>query len=71
MSDKKHFFLKLNPPRTSFMHDMTDEERRIMQKHVEYWAVLLKQVQQLYTGQCLIRMGVMALVLFVSTVRSI
>jgi len=37
-SDKKNFFLKLNPPRTSFMHDMTDEERSIMQKHVAYWA---------------------------------
>jgi hypothetical protein len=43
MSDKKHFFLKLNPPRASFIHDMTDEERRIMQKHVEYWAALLKE----------------------------
>ena len=34
---KKHFFLKLNPPRTSFTMDMTSEERNIMQRHVEYW----------------------------------
>jgi hypothetical protein len=37
-TDKKHFFLKLNPPRKSFTNDMSDEERKIMQKHVEYWA---------------------------------
>jgi len=37
MPDKKHFFLKLNPPRQSFMIDMTDEERSIMQRHTEYW----------------------------------
>lgn len=37
-SAKKNFFLKLNPPRTTFMQDMTDDERDIMQKHVAYWA---------------------------------
>lgn len=37
-ADKKNFFLKLNPPRTTFMLDMTDEERSIMHKHVAYWA---------------------------------
>jgi uncharacterized protein YciI len=36
--EKKNFFLKLNPPRTSFMVDMTTEEKSIMQKHVAYWA---------------------------------
>jgi len=35
---KKNFFLKLNPPRTTFMQDMTDDERIVMQKHVAYWA---------------------------------
>lgn len=35
---KKHFFLKLNPPRASFTLDMTDAERGIMQQHVAYWA---------------------------------
>jgi uncharacterized protein YciI len=33
----KHYFLKLNPPRASFIKDMTSEEREIMQRHVEYW----------------------------------
>ena len=32
-----HFFLKLNPPRASFMADMTAEERATMQQHVAYW----------------------------------
>lgn len=36
-ADKKHFFLKLNPPRSSFTVDMSEEERAIMQKHVAYW----------------------------------
>ena len=35
--EKKNFFLKLNPPRSTFMIDMTDDERAIMKKHVDYW----------------------------------
>ncbi len=38
---KIQFFLKLNPPRPTFMMDATDDERAIMQKHVVYWASLL------------------------------
>ena len=34
---KIQFYMKLNPPRASFMIDMTNEERDIMQRHVEYW----------------------------------
>lgn len=34
---KKHFFLKLNPPRPSFTHDMTITEKEIMLEHVNYW----------------------------------
>jgi uncharacterized protein YciI len=36
-TEKKHFFLKLNPPRPSFTMDMSEEERKIMQQHVAYW----------------------------------
>jgi hypothetical protein len=39
--NKKHFFLKLNPPRPTFMMDMTGEEKSIMQQHVAYWDSLL------------------------------
>ena len=38
-----HFFLKLNPPRATFISVMTEEERNIMLQHVEYWGKLLKQ----------------------------
>jgi uncharacterized protein len=37
MPDKKAFFLKLNPPRSTFMADMTAEEKAVMQAHVAYW----------------------------------
>jgi hypothetical protein len=37
MTEIKHYFLKLNPPRASFTIDMTDEERAVMQAHVQYW----------------------------------
>jgi uncharacterized protein len=37
-SEKKSFFLKLNPPRSTFMSDMTENERMIMKAHVAYWA---------------------------------
>ena len=36
--EKKNFFLKLNPPRPTFMMDMSAEERIIMQQHVAYWS---------------------------------
>lgn len=36
--DKKHYFLKLNPPRPTFMTDMTDDEKKIMHQHVAYWS---------------------------------
>jgi len=38
MAEKEHYFLKLNPPRSSFTLDMTAEERAVMQAHVQYWA---------------------------------
>lgn len=39
--NKQQYFLKLNPPRTSFMMDMSDDEKNIMQAHVAYWMGLL------------------------------
>ena len=30
--DKKHFFIRLIPPRVTFTEDMTDEELETMQK---------------------------------------
>ena len=39
--EKKHFFLKLIPPRANFSDSMTKEEREIMQEHITYWQDLL------------------------------
>jgi uncharacterized protein len=36
-SVKKHFVLKLIPPRPTFAEDMTNEERAIMKQHAAYW----------------------------------
>jgi uncharacterized protein YciI len=40
-NQKKHFFVKLNPFRSSFTVDMNDEERNIMQQHIAYWSPFL------------------------------
>jgi uncharacterized protein len=34
---KQHYFFKLIPPRPTFMQDMTDEERRLMDEHGRYF----------------------------------
>jgi uncharacterized protein YciI len=41
--NKLHYALYLNPPRATFMQDMTDEEKKIMQQHVVYWTGLLNK----------------------------
>ena len=40
---KKTYFYKLIPPRKTFGPDMTDDERNIMLRHIEYWK---KQMQK-------------------------
>lgn len=47
---KQTFYLKLNPPRPSFTMDMTDEERNIMIKHIEYWQPHLQSGTALVIG---------------------
>jgi uncharacterized protein len=37
ISVKKHFMLKLIPPRPTFAEDMTNEEWAIMNLHAAYW----------------------------------
>ncbi len=36
-TQKLRFFLKLIPPRTTFVTDMTPEEGKLMQQHADYW----------------------------------
>jgi uncharacterized protein len=42
-SEKKHFLLKLIPPRPSFQQDMSDDERNIMNHHIIYWRDLMEK----------------------------
>ena len=42
-SEKKHFFLKLIPPRPTFFVDMTEEERDMMKEHGQYWRSLMER----------------------------
>jgi len=50
---KRHFLLKLIPPRPSFALDMTEEERRLMQAHAGYWAHLAEKGIALLFGPVL------------------
>lgn len=34
---KQHFFLKLIPPRATFIQDITEEEKRLMAEHGRYF----------------------------------
>jgi uncharacterized protein YciI len=43
MMEKKQFFLKLIPPRPTFVHDMTEDEKKIMQEHAVYWKDLMEK----------------------------
>ncbi|KAA5541629.1 YciI family protein [Adhaeribacter rhizoryzae] len=49
-TDKKYYFLKLNPPRASFVSDMNDEERNIMQAHIAYWTPFVNDGTALVLG---------------------
>jgi uncharacterized protein len=47
---KRHFLIKLIPPRPSFALDMTHEEKRLMQEHVAYWTTLAEKGVALLFG---------------------
>jgi len=36
-TEKQYFFVRLNPPRSTFATDMSEEERDIMKQHAAYW----------------------------------
>ena len=58
---KLHFTLYLNPPRPTFMQDMNDDERSIMQAHIGYWNDLMAEGQVLAFGPVLDPKGVYGL----------
>ena len=49
---KMHYVLYLNPPRPTFMQDMTDAER-IMQQHIAYWTCYMNKGMVLAFGPVL------------------
>jgi uncharacterized protein len=50
---KKHFFVKLIPPRATFPADMTDAERAHMGEHVAYFGGLFAEGKVLIYGPVL------------------
>ena len=39
----KYFLFRLTPPRRTFMNDMTDKERRLMQEYAVFWRDLMQK----------------------------
>jgi uncharacterized protein YciI len=54
----QNFFVKLIPPRTTFSQDMTADERRVMQQHVEYWTDLMDKKFAIVFGPVMDPVGV-------------
>jgi len=51
--EKKYFALYLLPSRPDFAQTMTDEERGIMMKHIDYWMKIMNQGKVLAFGPVL------------------
>jgi uncharacterized protein YciI len=52
-AQKLRFLLKLIPPRTTFVNDMTPDEGKLMQQHADYWAEQFKKGTVLIIGPVL------------------
>jgi uncharacterized protein YciI len=50
---KLRFFMKLIPPRATFVDDITPEEAKLMQQHADYWAEQFKKGTVLIIGPVL------------------
>lgn len=62
---KKYFFLKLNPPRSTFATDMSDEERSIMQQHAAYWSAFVNDGIAIVLGPVMDPKGVFGIAVVV------
>lgn len=47
---KKHFFVKLTPPRPTFITDISDEEQKIMKQHGIYWSTFIENGTAIVIG---------------------
>jgi len=50
---KRHFLIKLIPPRATFALDIAEEEKQLMQEHVAYWTELADKDVALVFGPVL------------------
>ena len=58
---KKYFVLKLNPSRPDFAQTMTQDEKEIMQQHINYWKKYMQEGIMLILGPVLDPKGVYGL----------
>lgn len=62
--DKKHFYMKLIPPRPTFVQDMTAEEKQLMQEHTRYTAEAFAAGRILLYGPVLAATGAFGMAVF-------
>lgn len=48
--EKMHFFYKLFPPRPTFHLDQNEEEKSVMEEHMQYWAELTSKGNSIVYG---------------------
>jgi uncharacterized protein YciI len=48
--EKKYFVMKLNPSRPDFAATMTDDEKKIMREHINFWQPYLVEGTMLIMG---------------------
>jgi uncharacterized protein YciI len=53
-----HYFVKLIPHRFTFVQDMTEEERGLMQQHAAYWRDCMKRGEVVLFGPVMDPAGV-------------
>ena len=58
---KQHYFFKLVPPRSTFPHDITDEEKRLMDEHSRYFDEQFRAGKLLLYGPVMAAGGAFAL----------
>jgi uncharacterized protein len=61
---KKHFYMKLIPPRPTFPHDMNTEEKQLMQEHSRYAAEAFAVGKILIYGPVMAAAGAFGMAVF-------
>jgi len=58
---KQHYFFKLIPPRSTFPHDISDDERRLMDEHGRYFQEHFEAGRLLLYGPVMAQSGAFGL----------